>query len=241
MKTIFITGTDTGVGKTMVSASLAAFLSFTKHMNVGVMKPFETGLLKDNRDARLRDASLLREASGSSDDLSDISPYTFEAPLAPEIAAGLEHAKVDLRVLDTAYKKLVTQHDIVIVEGAGGIMVPIKKNFFYADLIERWNALVIIVARLSIGTINHTLLTYDFLKKTGIKVIGVILNNNDRTKITTAKTNVEALKYYLSIPVLGVYPYSEGLLKPGLNRGLLADTFARQMDTDSLLREIENI
>jgi dethiobiotin synthetase len=241
MKTIFITGTDTGVGKTTVSASLAAFLSLRKRMNVGVMKPFETGLPKDDKDSGTRDAFLLRAASGSADNLSDISPYTFEAPLAPEIAADLEHAKIDLRVLDRAYKKIAGRHDIVVVEGAGGIMVPIKKKFFYVDLIERWNAPVIIIARLAVGTINHTLLTYDLLKKRGIKVIGVILNNNDKTKSTVAQTNLEMLKYYLTIPVLGIYPYSEGLLRPGLNRALLADIFTKHIDSATMLREIENI
>ena len=240
MKTIFITGTDTGVGKTIVSASLAAFLSLRKHMNVGVMKPFETGLSEADKNSRVRDASLLREASGSSDDLRDISPYTFEAPLAPEIAAGLEHTRIDLRVLDRIYKKIAGLHDVTIVEGAGGIMVPIKKNFFYADLIERWSAPVIIVARLSIGTINHTLLTYDLLKRRGTKVIGLILNNSDKTKVTTAKTNVEALKYYLGVPVLGVYPYSHGLLKPGLDRGFLAEVLAKHIDAGTIVKEIEN-
>ncbi len=239
MKTLFITGTDTGVGKTTVAASLSAFLSLRKKMNVGVMKPFESGLSKTNKDLLPWDAICLREASGSTDDLDDISPYTFEHPLAPEIAAGLEHVQIDIDVVDRIYKKIVKKHDVLVVEGAGGVLVPIKKDFFYADLIERWAVPAIIIARLGLGTINHTLLTYHYLKSRGITVIGVILNNNDKTHGPAAQTNPKALRRYLEVPLLGVFPYAEGLLKEGMDREFLAEIFARNIDTAVILDHIK--
>ena len=241
MKTLFITGTDTGVGKTTVSACLSAFLSLKKKMNVGVMKPFESGLSKTAKDLLPWDAICLREASGSTDDLDDISPYTFEHPLAPEIAASIEHIQIDIDIVDRIYKKITKKHDIVVIEGAGGVLVPIKKAFFYADLIERWNAPTIIVARLGLGTINHTLLTYNYLKSRGISVVGVILNNNDGTGDPSAQTNPEALRRYLEVPVLGVFPYTKGLLKEGMDRELLADIFAKHIDAVMLLDRIKRM
>lgn len=235
MKTLFITGTDTGVGKTTVSAGLAAFLSLRKKMNVGVMKPFESGLSKNSKDLLPWDAICLREASDSTDDLDDIIPYTFEAPLAPEIAAKLEHVQIDIDIVDRIYKKITKKHDIVLIEGAGGVLVPIKKGFFYADLIERWSAPAIVVAKLGLGTINHTLLTCNYLESRGIKVVGVILNNNDGVSNLASQTNPEVLKRYLNVPLLGIFPYFKGLLKEGMDRELLADIFAKHIDTDKIM------
>jgi len=239
MKSLFITGTDTGIGKTTVAASLSAFLSLREKMNVGVMKPFESGLSKTSKDFLPWDAICLREASGSSDDLDDINPYTFEHPLAPEVAADLEHIQIDIDIVDRIYKKIVKKHDIVIIEGAGGVLVPIKKAYFYADLIEKWNAPAIIVARLGLGTINHTLLTSKYMESRGLKVIGVILNNNNETGETLAQTNYEVLKRYLNVPLLGVFPYFQNLLKEGMDRELMADLFAEHIDTKIMLDRIK--
>jgi len=231
---VFITGTDTGVGKTTVTSSLSAFLSLRKKMNVGVMKPFESGLSKRDKDLLPWDAICLREASGSTDDLDDISPYTFEAPLAPEVAASMEHIQIDMDIVDRIFHKIMKKHDVVIIEGAGGVLVPIKKNFFYADLIKKWKAPTIIVSRLGLGTINHTLLTNNYLQSRGVKVLGVILNNDDGTGDLAAQTNPEVLKRYLNVPILGTFPYIQGLLKEGMDRELLAGIFEKNIDTGKL-------
>ncbi|MCX5816408.1 MAG: dethiobiotin synthase [Proteobacteria bacterium] len=234
MTPVFITGTDTGVGKTTVTSSLSAFLSLRKKLNVGVMKPFESGLSKRDKDLLPWDAICLREASGSNDDLDDISPYTFEAPLAPEVAANMEHIQIDMDIVDRIYHKIMKKHDVVIIEGAGGVLVPIKKDFFYVDLIKKWEAPTIIVSRLGLGTINHTLLTNNFLQSKGVKVLGVILNDNDGTGDLAAQTNPEVLKRYLNVPILGIFPYVEGLLKEGMDRESLAGIFEKNIDTDKL-------
>jgi dethiobiotin synthetase len=238
MKALFITGTDTGVGKTTVSVCLAAFLSLKKHLDVGVMKPFECGLSKTDKDLLPWDAICLREASGSTDNLDTISPYTFEAPLAPEVASTLEHVQIDLNMVDHMYEKLLKSHDILIIEGAGGVLVPITKDFFYVDLIKRWNVPTLIVSRLGLGTINHTLLTNRYLKSQGVSVVGVILNDTEGWGGLAAKTNPPILQRYLDVPVFGIIPRTEGLLREGMDREFVANTFAAHIDTDELLKRL---
>jgi dethiobiotin synthetase len=235
IKSLFITGTDTGIGKTTIASCLSAFLALKKGMKVGVMKPFESGLSKRDKDMLPWDAICLREASGSTDELYEINPYTFEAPLAPEVAAQLEHIQIDVDMVDRIFKRLVKLHDIVVIEGAGGILVPIKPNFFYIDLIKRWSSPTLIVSRLGLGTINHTLLTARYLKSEGVRVVGVILNDIDGREDLAAKTNPEALQRYLDAPLLGIFPYKPNLLKEGMDRGELAEIFGKNIDTEQLL------
>jgi dethiobiotin synthetase len=238
MSIIFVTGTDTGVGKTVISSALAAYFSLTKQMNVGVMKPFESGLSKRDKDLLPWDAICLREASGSSDDLNLISPYTFESPVAPEVAASKEHVTIDIDMVDKVFRNLAGSHDLLIVEGAGGVMVPICENFFFADLIRKWNAPTLIVSRLGLGTINHTLLTNHLLGERGIKVLGVILNNTEGVDDLPAKTNPDVLRRYLDVPVLGIFPHVRDLIKGMVNRERMADLVARNIDAEKLLSRL---
>jgi len=235
MKVIFVTGTDTGIGKTVISSAISAFFSLRKQMNVGVMKPFECGLSKTDKDLLPWDAICLREASGSNDDLNTISPYTLEAPVAPEVAAMLEHVSIDMNMVDKIYHSLAKSHDLLVIEGAGGVLVPIRENFFFADLIQKWNAPTLIVSRLGLGTINHTLLTNHLLKERGIKVIGVILNNTDGLGDLPAQTNPDILRKYLDVPVLGIFPHVKDLLKGSVDRERMADILAKNINTDALL------
>lgn len=237
MKVIFVTGTDTGIGKTVISSAISAFFSLRKQMNVGVMKPFECGLSKTDKDLLPWDAICLREASGSNDDLNTISPYTLEAPVAPEVAAMLEHVNIDINMVDKIYHSLAKSHDLLVIEGAGGVLVPIRENFFFADLIQKWNAPTLIVSRLGLGTINHTLLTNHLLKERGIKVIGVILNNTDGLGDLPAQTNPDILRKYLDVPVLGIFPHVKDLLKGSVDRERMADILAENINTDALLNQ----
>ena len=126
MKVIFVTGTDTGIGKTVISSAVSAFFSLRKKMNVGVMKPFECGLSKTDKDLLPWDAICLREASGSTDGLNIISPYTLEAPCAPEVAAMIEHVSIDISLVDKIFQGLKRSHDLLVIEGAGGVLVPVS-------------------------------------------------------------------------------------------------------------------
>jgi dethiobiotin synthetase len=235
MKVIFVTGTDTGIGKTVISSAISAFFSLRKQMNVGVMKPFECGLSKTDKDLLPWDAICLREASGSNDDLNIISPYTLEAPVAPEVAATLEHVNIDIGMVDKIFQSLKKSHDLLVIEGAGGVLVPIRENFFFVDLIQRWNVPTLVVSRLGLGTINHTLLTVHLLKERGIKVLGVVLNNTDGLGDLPAQTNPDILRKYLDTPVLGIFPHAKDLLKGNVDREQLADILAKNINTDALL------
>lgn len=229
MKSIFVTGTDTGVGKTIISAGLSACLSIKKRLDVGVMKPFESGI-ESTGERNTGDTWILREASGSRDDASEINPYLFKAPLAPEAAAFMEKATIDLGRVTAAYNRLTARHDVVIVEGAGGVLVPITEGFFYADLIRAWKTPVIVVSRLTLGTINHTLLTCSHLKSIGVRILGVILNDTEGENDIASQTNPGMLEKYLDVPLLGVFPHTHDLFEKGVDRQRLADLFEKHID-----------
>ena len=234
MRAIFVTGTDTGVGKTLVSACLAAYFSRMNALSVGVMKPFETGLPYSRTEFFPCDGLALKTASGSTDDISVITPCSFDLPLAPETAAHLEHKEVDLTPIDRAFREIVKSHDITIIEGAGGILVPIKEDFFFSDLILRWALPVVVVARLGLGTINHTLLTVRLLQSQGTIVIGVILNDTDGGDDVAGRTNPDMLRKYLTVPILGVLPYLQGPERESPDAGILAGIAKARLDMDAI-------
>ncbi len=233
MATFFVTGTDTGVGKTTVTRALCAYYSIKRKVNVGVMKPFETGVTADAKESPPRDAAMLKEASGSGDDLGLINPYVFKTPVAPATAASLEEVDIDLDRLDGIYDRLSDQHDVLFIEGAGGVLVPIKEDFFFSDLMKRWKTSVLVVSRLGLGTINHTLLTCRFLQSENIPVAGVILNDTEGKRDAATRTNPQMLIRYLDVPLLGIYPHEP----PGvaISREMLAETAAKYLDLKALL------
>lgn len=238
MKALIVTGTDTGVGKTTIAAALCAYLSLKMHINVGVMKPFESGLPKEEDAEQCRDSVLLRRASGCGDTIQEINPYTFEAPLSPEAAAHLENVSINLEFINEAYEKLRARHTVLVAEGAGGVLVPIKKGFFFSDLMKLWRAPTVVVARLGLGTINHTLLTTRFLQSEGINVAGVILNDTEKEKDPSCETNPAALREYLNVPLLGIFPRLGDEPCGNMNREYLADVFARNVDTDRIMKTL---
>jgi len=207
VKGIFITGTDTGVGKTYVASGIAASLR-AQRVNVGVMKPAETGCRIRSGDLIPADAIRLARAAGTHDPLSLINPYRFRKPLAPSAAAELEGKKIQESRIMNAYRALVRKHDFMIIEGAGGIMVPLSRNYLYLDLAQAIGLPVVVVARPGLGTINHTLLTVAALKERGIAIAGVVINYSDKRRPGLAeKTSPQALEKISRVPVLGVVQY----------------------------------
>lgn len=202
MNSLFITGTDTGVGKTVIAGALAAVLR-KKGIDVGVMKPVATGGWDDAR--------FLIRASGVKDNLFLVNPYCLGTPVVPAVAADIEGVKIDIRKIKNAYEELSKKHDILVVEGVGGILVPIYKNFMVTDLINELELPVIIVARPGLGTINHTLLTIRQAKVSRIKVLGVIISNYDDTNAGIAEeTAPEVIERIGKVPVLGIVSHIEG-------------------------------
>ncbi len=218
LKGIFITGTDTGVGKTFVASGLLRAFNEMGY-KVCPMKPVETGCKV--RDGRLipHDGMKLIKASGVKEPLDIINPYRFKLPLAPSVAAELEGVRIHKRKIISTCRYLLNKYEVTIVEGAGGIMVPIYKRYLYRDLIKELDLPVVIVSRPGLGTINHTLLTIEVAKSRGIEVIGIIINYAVKTKRDPSeKTNPEILSKISGIPILGVIPYLNDPKKVFVNK-----------------------
>jgi dethiobiotin synthetase len=223
---VFVAGTDTGVGKTLVACGLAALLRESGY-RVGVMKPVETGC--EERDGKLfpQDALYLKEASGCEAPLEKICPYRFKDPLAPSVAAERSGAKIDIGHIEALYDELSSKHDITIVEGAGGLLVPILPHYTYADLARLLNLPLLVVAANRLGAINHLLLTLEHASCRGLPVLGYIFNRLDAQPSLAADTNRGALLSLTAVPYLGEIPYIEGL---EAKRPSLADLFEERLD-----------
>lgn len=213
---IFITGTDTGVGKTAIAAGLAMRLK-GKGIDTGVMKPIETGGWTDGK--------FLRDASGVSDDQSLVTPYQLKYPLAPMVSSEMEGIVIDISKIGKVFKHLSSMHEFMIVEGVGGLMVPIKEGIFLSDLILLLDIPVLIVARGSLGTINHTLLTLEYARSKGIKVEGLVINMNKKEIGFQEEASLQALKRLSGIDKITVVPFVEGLDVENGRSGKLKETF----------------
>ena len=157
MRSYFITGTDTGVGKTVITASLAAILR-RRGIDVGVMKPVSTGGPGKGR-FQSSDVELLHGAAMVSDAEKTINPVFLPVPASPYDAAKALDVKIDMDLVFDSYRTLAKSHQVMLVEGIGGVMTPIKRNFFVADMIKQMGLDTIIVTRSGLGTINHTIMT----------------------------------------------------------------------------------
>ena len=197
-KSIFITGTDTGVGKTIVTGVLGVLFQ-EKGFNVGVMKPVQCGG---------HDAQWLKDQLNLSDSLSTINPFLAKEPLSPHLAFQRERRRINSETILRDYFRLRENHDILLIEGAGGLLVPLAKNYFVADLIKEMRAEVIVVSRLELGTINHTLLTIEHARAKGLKVLGVIFSETkNKSRGIPEKTNPGAIKEFGKVPIFGIVPY----------------------------------
>ena len=225
---LFITGTDTDVGKTFFTAGLASLLR-ARGMDVGVYKPVATGGLPGE------DARLLREASGSSDPLEEINPVCLPEPLSPNVAAHLADQPVDLDLVLNVYGKLIARHEFVLVEGIGGLLVPILNEFSVADLAENMGLPLVIVARSTLGTINHTLLTLEAAAARGLKVRGVVYNTLVPGPVGRAtETSPDVITEISGVPSLGTLPYCDF---PSTYRNDSFRSFLeRHLDLDGILK-----
>ena len=200
---IFITGTDTGVGKTFVGAGLATALR-EKGIGVGVMKPAETGCLLRNGVLVPSDALKLIKAGEVDDPLDLVNPYRFRDPLAPAIAAAREGKRINIRRIVSAFHALARKHTCMLVEGAGGIMVPLTASYQYLDLARALNMPVLVVARPGLGTINHTLLTVMALRSRRLRIAGIVINHRSKKRPGLAeRAGLRAIERLSGAPIIG--------------------------------------
>jgi dethiobiotin synthetase len=203
---IGITGTDTGIGKTVVTLGILGLLR-RRGLNVAAMKPCETGVEPGDPAS---DAGLLRSGAGGTGALADVCPITLPHALAPWAAARREGMEIDLKTLDTAFDRLRAGRDAIVVEGAGGLLVPITRRVAFDRLFHRWELDLILVAGNRLGVINHTLLTVRAARETGIIIRGIVLNTLGPGRVGTAEeTNRDVIADLLpGLPVL-VFPWVE--------------------------------
>jgi dethiobiotin synthetase len=206
---LFITGTDTGVGKTFVAVAIIRSLRERK-MRVGAYKPAVTGSSAGPGGPVWDDVARLQDALGREIAPERICPQRFQAPLAPPVAARHEGREVDATLLRRGIDWWNNQADVVIVEGAGGLLSPMTETETVADVARDIGFPLLVVARLSLGTINHTLLTLEAARNRGIEVAGIILNQStagDPDDLSTA-TNAQELRQRCRIPILAILPHA---------------------------------
>ena len=206
MAGLFITGVDTAVGKTFVARGIASALR-AQGRRVGVLKPVETGCA-GGATRRPADAIALRAAAGSRLDLDRICPYQLAAPLAPDVAASLENRRVDPVVIAAAFRAVARAHDITLVEGAGGLLVPIAGRYSMADLARDLGLPLLVVVDSKLGSINHTLLTLEAAAARGLTVRGYVLNRASAAHDAATATNAPALARCTDTPCLGAIDWT---------------------------------
>ena len=231
---IFVTGTDTEVGKTVIAAALAAALR-SRGIDVGVMKPAESGCQTKNGVLHPLDGAYLKSIAETPEPLEEIVPCRLHLPLAPAIAAREEGVDVDLDHIVRAFHRLCQNHDLMIVEGAGGLLVPLTEKFFMIDLAFQLSLPLLIVAPNILGVINHLLLSVEVLRSRGADVLGVILNSPHPRNHEAADTNPDFLRSALPVPFLGVFPFLKDLTETHEDRELLVESILGQIDLDRLL------
>ena len=228
-KGYFITGTDTGVGKTVVTALLASMLR-QRGLCVGVMKPVETGCPREGDHLAPQDSLFLRQISGCTAPQDLVTPYTFAEPLAPAIAAELAGITIEMKHIRRCYEQLLAEHDIVLVEGAGGLLVPLTAQLSMHDIAVELDLPVLIVACNRLGAINHTALTVTVARERS-HVLGIVLNHIQAPDADdlARQTNVDALRRWGKAPLLCQVPYMPTLAPDAF------DSCVEQLAFDALL------
>ncbi len=200
---LFVTGTDTGVGKTHVTALLLAELR-RRGVKAAAFKPISCGT------GGRHDAEIYAKLMDYEQTLNALNPVYLRHPLAPSVAARLEQQRIDLAEIRRAYSQLTTHYSTVFVEGAGGLLVPIKRDYFVADLARDLRLPVLVVARLGLGTINHALLTVRQAQAMGLHVCGIVLNDTvGGHRGLAEQTNIKEVPRLCGVPLLGVVPHGK--------------------------------
>jgi len=208
-KDLFITGTDTGVGKTVISCALLSMLKQQGKTVLG-MKPIASGCQQTPQGLRNEDAEQLIRFSSQSMPYSLVNPYAYEAPIAPHIAAEQSGDKIDLEVIRERYLALSAQCDQVIVEGVGGWLVPVNETQTIADLACQLDMPVLLVVGLRLGCINHALLSYQAILHAGLNCVGWVANQVESDMLRLDE-NVAAIKNRIDAPLLGTVLFNESL------------------------------
>lgn len=226
MQSLFVTGTDTDVGKTYITAGLAVCLRKTG-IDVGIMKPFAAGFAQ-KKGFKSEDVEILANAAQVNDPESLLNPQFFPIPASPYTAWRNLKTKPKIKTALTAFKKLSGLHEMLLIEGMGGLLTPILSNYYVANLIKDMKTPSIIVTRSRIGTVNHTVMTALMCKEYKIPVKGIIINNFDNGyPVSELRRDLEALT---GLRVLGSIPFFSDMSDASLYR-----IFHKNIDLKSVL------
>ena len=205
LPSIFITGTDTGVGKTLISCALLQALAAQELKVIG-MKPVASGSEQTTEGLRNTDALALQQAANVAADYSLINPYCFAPAIAPHLAARQAGVSIELPVLLSAYQQLQQRAEVVVVEGAGGFLTPINAQQSLADLAQQLAIPIILVVGMRLGCINHALLTVEAIQARGLRLAGWVANSLAPNMPHFAE-NLSSLQQAIDAPCLSVVPW----------------------------------
>ena len=228
MKSLFITGTDTDVGKTYITAGLAVVIR-KMGIDVGVMKPFAAGTAQ-KKGYKSEDIKILSKAAQACDPEKLVNPQFFPIPASPYTAWKNLKIKPKINSVLSSFKSLSKIHSMMLVEGMGGIMTPILKNYFVTDLIKDMKIPAVLVTRTKVGTVNHTIMTVKMCEKYKIPIKGIIINDfdSDGYKIKELTRDFKSLT---GVPILGSIPFINDLSNASLYR-----IFKKNLDLKLLLK-----
>lgn len=224
---VFVTGTDTGVGKTIVTRAVVRAL-VRRGVRVAALKPVESGAALVDGELVPADAVALVEAARTADRIADVCCYRFPDPVSPHLAAARVGEAIAARPILDLLERRRHGADLVIAEGAGGLLVPLSDTLLYGDLIARSGFALLIVAPNVLGTINATLQTIEAARRRGIEVIGVVLNRTPPTELD----NAAAIATHGQVRILGALPT---VVDADTDTDALADAAERAIDLDALL------
>lgn len=229
MLDIFVTGTDTDIGKTFITAGLAATMQSLGYSTC-VYKPVQSGAIVKNGFMQAPDLTFVKSVDPY---IKTHASYMLKEPTAPLVAAELENIEIDKLTIKKDYEALSKEHDCTIVEGAGGLMVPIAPKFMILDMIKMLDLPIVIVARPDLGTVNHTILTINQAASQGIKVRGVIINNfPEYTNDVSIKSGPRLIEEYSDAKILGIVKHFDNANK--LNPSDLITHILNGIDIESV-------
>jgi len=232
-KGFFITGTDTGVGKTIAAGAIIKAMDFLG-LKTGAMKPIESGCGREGDVFIPSDGTFLKQIAHMDQPLTTITPCCFASPLAPLSASEVDMRHVNMAEIKKAYARLSSAYDAVVVEGIGGLMVPITKDFFSVGLAAEFGLPLMVISRPGLGTVNHTMLTVNCALKEKLNVAGIILNYSKPPENSLAeKTNPMLLSQVCPVPIIGILPYLKSI-----DEDAIAQTAIKNLDLEEIKKYI---
>lgn len=238
-KGIFIIGTDTDAGKTVISAGLLYLLLKNKY-RAAYFKPVASGETDVDGVKMSVDAAFVKRAAGFSEDPKLVTPFAFADAVAPHLAARLAHRTIDVSVIQKSLNELMHRYDVIIGEGAGGLAVPINdEGYMQYELIRKLDFSCLLVARAGLGTINHTLLTLQAARSAGLKVKGILINRAGETLME--QDNIRMIKKLSGMATIITLPALKAVDTEKLQTGNLREAFEKNINIDDIVSLMETI